>query len=481
MNKTQKIFKTFILTLLISIVCICSTVFAVSEPIGSIDNPIPFKVGGDPITYKYTYQSTEGTTTKTLELTLLDQKKGAEAEEFVHANRENCLKSTSKTCWYLYKIRMSYLSSSEKEPTPFAGSQLLNSFCFYNTQKVQLLHPDAGSFYFAYTDDNFYERVYPNASSETSYIDFYYGIILENTTANDYPLIRICNFLDSKELSYVCTDPNYSVGKDINKTKIYGVKDKPYTGKARTQTITIKDGTYTLKKDVDYKLSYKNNINVGKATVTITGIGNYSGVCEQSFYITPPAPKSFIVSAQTSNSISLKWSSTSKAKGYHIYMYNPTTKIWVKVKTTSSNSTTINKDANKKDLIPCYGYKFRVFPYIYKQTSTTGKYTDTFTAYKEITAYTRPTYSNIKYTLPSKKTIYLTWTKSPRVSGYQVVVYKTKGLKNVAKIYYTKGTSMKISGLSSNKKYYVTVRPYLTINGKKLYSDQYYYYYTKIK
>ena len=70
MNKTQKIFKTFILTLLISIVCICSTVFAVSEPIGSIDNPIPFKVGGDPITYKYTYQSTEGTTTKTLELTL---------------------------------------------------------------------------------------------------------------------------------------------------------------------------------------------------------------------------------------------------------------------------------------------------------------------------------------------------------------------------------------------------------------------------
>ena len=80
-------------------------VFAASESIGSIENPIPFKVGGDPITYKYTYSSTEGTTTKTLSLSLLDQKKGAEAEEFVHANRENCLKSTSNSCWYLYKIR----------------------------------------------------------------------------------------------------------------------------------------------------------------------------------------------------------------------------------------------------------------------------------------------------------------------------------------------------------------------------------------
>ena len=232
---------------------------------------------------------------------------------------------------------------------------------------------------------------------------------------------------------------------------------------------------------MDYKLSYKNNINVGEATVSITGIGNYSGVSEKYFFITSPAPKSLIVSAQTSNSISLKWSSALKANGYHIYMYNPTKKIWVKIKTTSSTSAYICKDTNNNYLIPCYGYKFRVFPYIYKKSSTTGKYTNTFTAYKEITAYTRPTYSIIKYSLPSKRTVSLTWTKSPRVSGYQVVVYKTKGLKNVVKTYYTKGTSMKISGLSSNKKYYVTVIPYLTINGKKLYCDKYKYYYTKIK
>lgn len=35
---------------------------------------------------------------------------------------------------------------------------------------------------------------------------------------------------------------------------------------------------YTLVKDVDYTVSYTNNVNIGLATVNITGIGNYAGV-----------------------------------------------------------------------------------------------------------------------------------------------------------------------------------------------------------
>ena len=35
---------------------------------------------------------------------------------------------------------------------------------------------------------------------------------------------------------------------------------------------------YTLVKDVDYTVSYTNNVNIGLATVNITGIGNYEGV-----------------------------------------------------------------------------------------------------------------------------------------------------------------------------------------------------------
>ena len=51
---------------------------------------------------------------------------------------------------------------------------------------------------------------------------------------------------------------------------------KTYTGKAQKPTVTVKSGSTVLKAGTDYKLSYKNNVNAGKATVIITGIGNYS-------------------------------------------------------------------------------------------------------------------------------------------------------------------------------------------------------------
>lgn len=45
-------------------------------------------------------------------------------------------------------------------------------------------------------------------------------------------------------------------------------------------------GNITLEKDVDYALSYTNNINAGTATVTVTGIGKYSGSKSANFNIT---------------------------------------------------------------------------------------------------------------------------------------------------------------------------------------------------
>lgn len=40
-----------------------------------------------------------------------------------------------------------------------------------------------------------------------------------------------------------------------------------------------------LEKDVDYTLSYKNNINVGTATVIATGIGNFTGIVNANWTI----------------------------------------------------------------------------------------------------------------------------------------------------------------------------------------------------
>ncbi|WP_298950171.1 MBG domain-containing protein, partial [uncultured Polaribacter sp.] len=48
-----------------------------------------------------------------------------------------------------------------------------------------------------------------------------------------------------------------------------------------------KDGSVILVQGTDYGLDYSNNINVGTATVTLSGIGNYAADKEINFTILP--------------------------------------------------------------------------------------------------------------------------------------------------------------------------------------------------
>lgn len=68
---------------------------------------------------------------------------------------------------------------------------------------------------------------------------------------------------------------------------VSGLTTKTYTGKAQTQSITVKYGRKTLKNGTDYTISYQNNINAGTAYVVIKGKGSYSGTVKKSFKIQP--------------------------------------------------------------------------------------------------------------------------------------------------------------------------------------------------
>ena len=96
------------------------------------------------------------------------------------------------------------------------------------------------------------------------------------------------------EVYYKVSRPNYDTytGKvdivvnaaDISKKEVTGLKDSyVYTGKAITPEMTIEG----LTEKQDYEVSYSSNVNVGTATVTITGKGNYTGKIEKTFSITP--------------------------------------------------------------------------------------------------------------------------------------------------------------------------------------------------
>ena len=66
---------------------------------------------------------------------------------------------------------------------------------------------------------------------------------------------------------------------------VASVPNKIYTGKAFKPSPTVKLGGKALVKDTDYTLSYKNNVKVGTATVTVKGIGHYTGTKSVTFKI----------------------------------------------------------------------------------------------------------------------------------------------------------------------------------------------------
>ena len=62
-----------------------------------------------------------------------------------------------------------------------------------------------------------------------------------------------------------------------------------YTGSKISPSVTVTLADGTLLENADYTISCSNNINVGTASITITGIGACSGSLTQTFKITPKA------------------------------------------------------------------------------------------------------------------------------------------------------------------------------------------------
>lgn len=72
---------------------------------------------------------------------------------------------------------------------------------------------------------------------------------------------------------------------DLSSATISPVADQPYTGSMITPNITVTYNGQTLTLGKDYVVNYANNINTGNATVTVTGIGNYTGTKQINFQI----------------------------------------------------------------------------------------------------------------------------------------------------------------------------------------------------
>ena len=75
--------------------------------------------------------------------------------------------------------------------------------------------------------------------------------------------------------------------KPLSKVTIGDFSDQTYTGLPIQPAVAPADGNKALTENTDYTVSYGANTNVGKATITVTGTGNYTGTVSKEWKITP--------------------------------------------------------------------------------------------------------------------------------------------------------------------------------------------------
>ncbi|MBQ3425319.1 MAG: fibronectin type III domain-containing protein [Clostridia bacterium] len=95
------------------------------------------------------------------------------------------------------------------------------------------------------------------------------------------------------------------------------IDDQIYTGKPVEPRIVLRYGERKLKAGKSYEVTYKNNVGPGKATVVITGVGNYKGTRKTTFSILPKQPAIAQLTAGKASFI-LRWKKIQTVTGYQI-------------------------------------------------------------------------------------------------------------------------------------------------------------------
>ncbi len=208
----------------------------------------------------------------------------------------------------------------------------------------------------------------------------------------------------------------------------------------------IKPGVYVmigklkLKNGTDYRVTYKNNISIGTGTVTITGIGTYTGSRTLTFQIIKKDIANCTIQPIAS-------------QGYIGKKLTP--KIQIK---NGKHTLKLGKDYTVK-----YSSNVKLGRAKVVITGKGTKYTDKKTIYFNIIPKKTP-----QVTLTSKKKeVSVKWKKISGATGYQVY-YSTKIKGTYKKWVDTRSTSYKKSKLTKGKVYYVKVRQYVKVSGKKV-------------
>ena len=234
------------------------------------------------------------------------------------------------------------------------------------------------------------------------------------------------------------------MGDSIVNASVSSISSQAYGAKALTPAVTVKFGTNVLKQGTDYKITYKDNVKLGTAYATVTGIGKYSGTVIRSFKIVQKSISAVTVSAMKDRTY------TGKAQTPAVTLKNNGVKL---VKNTDYTVSYSKNTSIGQAVITVKGKR---------------NYSGTRKIYFNIIPKT-PTLS--KVTSASRGKLTASWKKVSGVSGYQIQYSLNSDFSSVKSVTAGSTASSKtISSLTRGKVYYVRVRSYKKVGSKKYYS-----------
>lgn len=226
--------------------------------------------------------------------------------------------------------------------------------------------------------------------------------------------------------------------KSLAKKMLTLKKTHAYTGKAIKDNFYLEDGDDELVSGRDYRATYRNNKKLGKAYITIKGIGNYKGTIRANYKIVACSVKSL------KYQYSKKKVYTGKARTAGVVIKNGSVKL------KKNKDYTIRYKNNKK---------------IGKATITIrgkGNYKGKKTLHFQIV----PSKPKIVKVTKKKASFRLQFSKSKQVSGYRVFVSTSKSFsKKKTQEYVTTGNRFGMYSLQAGT-YYVRIKSYGSKKGK---------------
>lgn len=233
---------------------------------------------------------------------------------------------------------------------------------------------------------------------------------------------------------------------DIATAEFIAIPPMTYTGSAVVPSVVVKYNQVVLVEGKDYHVAVMNNINVGTATAIVTGTGTYKGSKSVNYTITPKA-----VSTLTVKNIVKKKYSGKAIKQNSIKVYDGTKEL------TSGKDYTLMYSNN----VSCGRGKITV--------TGKGNYTGSKVAYFNILPNK---ITNVKLKSKTKKQLKIQWKATKgKISGYQITYSTSKLFKNAKSKVVGNKLSYVLKKVSLGKKYYVKVRAYKIINGKKVFGE----------